>query len=140
MKRFSPFAIVAILFFLAISADAADSRADFLKLIHRPIVPLDAKIEELPSTNGLAAFHFSFASDAKQRVPGILIKQESSHGRRPVVIVLHGTGGNKQNMISFGRRFAEAGFIAVAIDGRYHGERTQAGKGSAEYEQAIVRA
>src|SRR6185437_13871657 len=35
---------------------------------------------------------------------------------------------------------ADVGFIAVAIDGRYHGERTQAGKGSIEYADAIVHA
>jgi predicted esterase len=35
---------------------------------------------------------------------------------------------------------ADRGFIAIAIDGRYHGERTKAGKGSDEYQQAILRA
>ena len=32
------------------------------------------------------------------------------------------------------------GFIAVAIDGRYHGERTAKGPGAAEYVEAILRA
>ncbi len=125
---------------LVVSATAADSRSDFLKLIHHPKMPLAARVEELPSTNGLAQFHFSFAADAAQRVPGILVKPELSRGRRPVVIALHGTGGSKQNMSALCRKLADQGFIAVAIDGRYHGERTQAGKGSSEYEDAIVRA
>ena len=139
MKRFPPLIIGLCLLVLA-SAHAADSCADFLQLIHRPRVPLAARVEELPSTNGLAQFHFSFAADAAQRVPGILVKPELSRGRRPVVIVLHGTGGSKQNMSALCRKLADQGFIAVAIDGRYHGERTQAGKGSTEYEDAIVRA
>lgn len=140
MKRFSPSLIVALCAFVTDCVHAADPRADFLKLVHHAKVPLAAKVDELPSVSGLAQFHFSFASDAEQRVPGILMKQEISHGRRPVVIALHGTGGSKQNVLSLCRNLADQGFIAVAIDGRYHGERTQAGKGSAEYEDAIVRA
>ncbi|MEI9865138.1 MAG: dienelactone hydrolase family protein [Limisphaerales bacterium] len=61
-------------------------------------------------------------------------------GDVPVVIALHGTGGSKQNMLALCRKLATNGFIAVAIVGRYHGERTKSGKGSAEYEAAIVRA
>ena len=131
---------IAALLLLAACAQATDPHADFRMLIHRPRVPLAATVEELPATNGLAQFHFSFAADVEQRVPGLLLKQELSRGRRPVVIALHGTGGTKQNMLSLCRKLADAGFIAVAIDARYHGERTKAGKGTAEYEDAIVRA
>lgn len=140
MKRF-PFSLFLAGGLLAAAcAHAADSRADFLKLIHHPRVPLDAQVEAVPSTNGLSQFHFSFASDAAQRVPGFLLKQEPSHGRRPVVIAMHGTGGNKQSVLALCRKLADQGFIAVAIDARYHGERTREGKGTVEYEDAIVRA
>ena len=37
------------------------------------------------------------------------------------------------------RDLARAGFVAVAIDGRYHGARSKAGKGSREYVEAILR-
>lgn len=140
MKRLSRLLATVALCSLAIGARAAGARADFLKLIERPRVPLAARVEPLPSTNGLAQFHFSFASDAEDRVPGILIEPEKIHGRLPVVIALHGTGGGKQNMLSLCRKLADNGFIAVAIDGRYHGERAKSGKGSADYEAAIVRA
>jgi hypothetical protein len=56
-----------------------------------------------------------------------------------MVIALHGTGGSKANMLSLCRKLAEVGFIAVAIDGRYHGER-KSGKGETDYDDAIVRA
>jgi dienelactone hydrolase len=140
MKRITMLFAVVVCSLAATTIHATDSRVDFLKLIKHPRVPLDARIEQLPSTNGLEQFHFSFAADAEQRVPGVLVKAETSKGRRPVVIALHGTGGSKQNMLSLCRKLADKGFIAVAIDGRYHGERTKAGKGSAEYEDAIVRA
>ncbi len=120
------------------SAYAADSRQDFLKLIDRPRVPLDPKVEELSQTNNLALFHFSFAADASQRVPGFLLKAGDSRGRRPVVIALHGTGGSKTNMLALCRQLTARGFIAVAIDGRHHGERIKSGK--SEYQDAMVRA
>ena len=120
--------------------DDARTRAAFLKLIDRQRVPLAAKVRELPETNGLAQLHFSFAADAEQRVPGLLLKRAGRAGRRPVVIALHGTGGNKEGQLPLLKELAGAGFIAVAIDGRYHGERTKAGTGSAEYVEAILRA
>jgi dienelactone hydrolase len=131
------FLLLVAFYLLASSLRAADSRQDFLKLIDRPRVALDAKVEEMPGTNGLALSHFSFASDAAQRVPGILIKSADAHGRRPVVIALHGTGGSKTNMLPLCRQLAERGFIAIAIDGRYHGERSSV-KGA--YDAAILRA
>jgi len=119
---------------------AVNVRANFLKLIQRSGVALSPEVKSLPMTNGLACAHFTFASDNQQRVPGLLLKSERSQNRRPVVIALHGTGGNKADQMPLLKKLATAGFIAVAIDGRYHGERTRAGKGAAEYNAAIVRA
>src|SRR5437762_1901285 len=121
------------------SAHATDSRAAFLKLIDRPRVALAAETKSPIAKDGLTEIAFSFAAEASQRVPGILVKTESSSGQRPVVIVLHGTGGNKESQRALLGQLARDGFVAVAIDGRYHGERTKAGKGSAEYVDAILR-
>jgi dienelactone hydrolase len=136
VNRFLP--LLALLLWVTGCAHL-EPRADFLRVIGRPHVALAPQVQELPATNDLARFHFSFATDAQNRVPGILIKSAGSHGRRPVVIALHGTGGSKANMIALCRKLADAGFIAVAIDGRYHGER-KTGKGQSDYEAAIVRA
>jgi len=77
-------------------------------------------------------------------VPGYLLLPDPAKfkGRRPVVIVLHGTGGNKDGgeIANIALKVARAGFIGVAIDGRFHGERTKAGTGAAEYNEAIARA
>jgi dienelactone hydrolase len=132
--------IFAAILGLAVNCLGADPRADFLKLIDRPRVPLSPQVKELWATNNVAEFHFSFASDAQQRVPGILMEAANISGRHPVVIVLHGTGGRKEDETSYLRALVKRGFIAVAIDGRYHGERTRSGQGSAEYQDAILRA
>lgn len=130
---------IAFCCFAAGCAHTPNPRADFLRVIERPCVALSPQVEPLPATNNLAQFHFWFSADSSNRVPGILIKPADSQGRRPVVIALHGTGGSKANMISLCRKLAERGFIAVAIDGRYHGER-KSGIGQNGYNDAIVRA
>jgi cephalosporin-C deacetylase-like acetyl esterase len=142
--------LLLLLLLSSASPALADPRADFLKLIDRPRVPLAAEVKPLESRDpALEEYHFTFATDANQRVPGILIKQKPAQPapataqtltRRPVVITLHGTGGTKEGERPLLVELAKRGFIAVAIDGRYHGERTKAGRGSAEYEQAILRA
>jgi len=131
-------ALVALLI-LAMGCAHVDRRAGFLRVIERPSVALAAQVEALPETNALQQFHFSFSSEATNRVPGVLLKSKDFSGPRPVVIALHGTGGSKQNMLALCRRLAERGFIAVAIDGRYHGER-KTGRGQRDYDDAIVRA
>ena len=128
MKRFPLLLSVVLFLCTSVFVHSAGARADFLKLIERPRVALAVQVEEMPKTNGLVQLHFSYASDAKQRVAGILMKPTNSRGRLPVVIALHGTGGTKNDMLSMCRELAGWGFIAVAIDGRYHGERTRAGR------------
>jgi dienelactone hydrolase len=139
MKRRQFFTAIIFCVLATGCAHVSNPRADFLKLINRPHVALAPQVQELPATNNIAEFHFSYASDASNRVPGILMESTNFPGRRPVVIALHGTGGSKANMISLCRKLADAGFIAVAIDGRYHGER-KSGKGETDYDDAIVRA
>jgi dienelactone hydrolase len=121
-------------------ADPAPRRAALLKLINRPRAALAPEVKDLDAVDGLSQMPFSFAADAEQRVPGILVKQTRSVGRRPVVIALHGTGGNKESQLALLKELAAVSFTGVAIDGRYHGERTKAGKGAAEYNEAILRA
>ena len=122
-----------------------DTRADFLKIIDRPRVPLDPEVKELSAGGKFAEYHFTYAADANQRVAGILVKPmpaadaEKAEPRRPVVIALHGTGGKKTDELPLLRELAAKGFIGVAIDGRYHGERSAEGKGSTEYQDAIAR-
>jgi dienelactone hydrolase len=115
-------------------------REDFLKLIDRPRVPLAPEVSRLGDVDGLEQFHFTFAAEAGQRVPGILIGPKPGAGSsvqpRPAVICLHGTGGSKEECVPFLRELASHGFLGVAIDGPFHGERTTAGS----YDQAILRA
>ena len=136
-------ALLALQFTCVAHADgAADTRAAFMKLIERPRPPLAPEVVELTAAEGIRMQHLWYQSDEAQRVPGLLLlpRAEQFKGRRPVVIGLHGTGGTKDDQLSFLRKAASAGFIGVAIDGRFHGERTQKGSGAEEYNAAIATA
>lgn len=116
---------LSLLFLLIVSLVPrawADARADFLKLIDRPRVDLAPQEQKKERQGDLLFTHFTYASEASQRVPGILYEQPTE-ARRPAVIILHGTGGKKEGEAKFLKRLAAAGYVAVAIDARYHGER-----------------
>jgi dienelactone hydrolase len=129
--------VVAAAMGVMVSYGFSDVRADFLKVIDRPRVPLAVEVTPMASEGGVAEFHFTYAAEAGRRVPGILVEKAGVTGRRPVVVALHGTGGKKTDELPLLRELAEKGFIGVAIDGPFHGERA-AGKG--DYEAAILQA
>jgi dienelactone hydrolase len=120
----------------------SETRAAYLAVIDRPRTPLKPELAELPAVDGLKKFHLWFWADDTERVPGYLLLPDPKRfkGPRPVVIALHGTGGSKESVADLVLELARAGFIGVAIDGRHHGERTRAGSGAAEYNQAIAEA
>jgi len=117
-----------------------DARQSFRKLLERPRVPLAAQTTPQIVSNGMIREEFSFAAETNERVPGLLVKPATQvEGRRPVVIALHGTGGTKESQLPLLNELAAKGFIAVAIDGRYHGARIPSGKGSKEYVDAMLQ-
>ena len=145
-----------VLFFVAQPTFRADEppsyappsqvRAAFLKLLDRPKVPADASIEEAKTYSpGWILEHLSIASEKKadgtiERVPMLVLRPAKNDKKLPAVIVLHGTGGNMQGQLGFMKELAARNIIGVAIDARYHGERSGGAKGAAAYNEAIVRA
>ena len=123
-------------------AEGASKRAAFLKLIDRPRVPLAQTSRRLADLDdGLTQEAVTFSAEAQERVPTLIVQPRSSPGRRPVVIVLHGANGRKEQQLTRLTQLARRGFIAVAIDGRYHGERLGPVPGpSTTYVNAILAA
>jgi dienelactone hydrolase len=121
-------------------------KAAFLKLLDRPRVALDVAVDSTQTEDGLAVERLSLASEKKEdgtveRVPVLLVRPGAGDDqRRPAVIVLHGTGGNKDKMRPWLNDLARRGIIGVAIDARYHGDRAGGAEGSAAYVAAITRA
>jgi dienelactone hydrolase len=107
-------------------------RARLLSIIGRPQVPLDATETARPDDTGLLVHDFSFASDSATRINGTIFSPKKA-GPLPAVIYLHGTGGSRQDGFGLLRTLAQAGFLGLAIDARYHG----AGLGQDPYFNAI---
>lgn len=122
-------------------------KAAFLKLLDRPKIDAAPKtIDEPRTAAGLVTEHLSIATERKadgsiERMPLLIVRPEKATGQLPVVVVLHGTGGNKESYRGFCGELAKRGLVAVAIDARYHGERIPGGAhGNKEYVAAITRA
>lgn len=123
----------------------AEVRASFKKLLDRPKVPLDAKSVSAELVDGWVLEELTFASQKKlsgvvERVPTIVLRPEKTDRPLPAVIVLHGTGGNKQGQLGLMRELAKRRIIGVAIDARYHGGRSGGAKGAGAYNEAITKA
>ncbi|MBM3457113.1 MAG: alpha/beta hydrolase, partial [Armatimonadetes bacterium] len=113
--------------------------ARFRAMLERPRVALEPRVESAQE-GGFVVERGSFRSEARERVPFLLMKPGSARDRLATVIVLHGTGGNKERMAETLRDLAERGFLAIATDGRYFGERAGGADGSDAYQEAILRA
>ena len=130
------------------SMPPAEIKAAFLKLLDRPRVPLDIHSRGTkPPFRGVTSERVDFAVEARpdgtvERVPALIVRPEwAKPGEKmPAVLVLHGTGGRKEGTWPWLERLARRGFVAVAIDGRYHGERAKGEKGTKAYNDAIIRA
>jgi dienelactone hydrolase len=120
--------------------DAARIRETFLKMIDRPRVPLAAEAQARGDSGSYRAEQFSFATESGERVPGIFLKSARAEGRRPAVILLHGTGSRKEEFLALMRTMADRGFATAAIDARHHGARitTKQGADNAQYFAAML--
>ena len=120
--------------------DVGRRRARFHALLDRPRVALSPTLTR--ETEGeFVVERGRFYSEKQEAVPLLIYRAKSANGRLPAVIVLHGTGGNKEGTASDLREIARRGMVAIAIDARFHGERVRGGAhGAQEYNEAIIRA
>jgi dienelactone hydrolase len=117
--------------------------AEFKALLQRPAVDFNPEFQSTPTDSVLIEKGFIY-SQKNEKIPVLIYKPVSTKVTSfPAVICLHGTGGNKdqEDIRDLLYRFTRKGFMGVAIDARYHGERIAGGAhGSKEYAEAITRA
>jgi len=123
-------------------APAEKVKKDFIALLQRPAVDPRPSFTSYATDSVLIEKGF-FYSEAAEKVPVLIYKPLLSTGKKlPVVICLHGTGGSKDdaNIKSLLYEFSKLGFIGVAIDARFHGERVHKTDGRNFYVEAIISA
>src|SRR6185295_789013 len=121
----------------------AQVRESFLKQLDRPKIAADPVVIGTKTNGGFVTEHFTIATEKKrsgqvERMPVLLVRPEKAEGRLPAVVVLHGTGGNKEGQLGWCMNLAKRGMIGIAIDARYHGERAEGMKGAAKYNEMIT--
>jgi dienelactone hydrolase len=117
-------------------------KKDFIDLLQRPAIDPRPSFKSL-TTDSVLIEKGSFYSEATEKVPVLIYKPLKITGKKlPVVICLHGTGGSKDDAVikSLLYEFTKLGFMAVAIDARYHGERINKTAGRNFYIEAIIKA
>ena len=116
--------------------------AAFRNMLLRPAVDFKPSFQSIVTDSVLIEKGFIY-SEANEKVPMLIYKPvKTSLKKLPVVICLHGTGGNKDQatMKNLLYRFSQMGFMGMAIDGRYYGERMKAVPGQNSYVDAIIKA
>ena len=142
-------ACIALLFFYSINTRAQPKKdvpvnkvaSDFTVLLKRPLAGFKPSLTSFATDSVLIEKGFIY-SEENEKVPLLIYKPLTGEAKPlPVVICLHGTGGNKEQLKDFLYRLTKKGIMAVAIDARYHGERISGGAhGAKEYVAAITKA
>lgn len=90
-------------------------------------LPFEVQSGRTEEDQGVQIERLSFQSTQGVRVPAVLFQlSEGRPGERPAVIVLHGgapMGKDGRDITALGTLLARAGWIALAIDMQYFGER-----------------
>jgi len=124
---------------------AAQVAHDFKTLLQRPKLDVKPSLTSMTTDSvGMEKGFLDLYGPAIERIPLLIYKPVGTAGKRlPAVIVLHGTGGNKDEAAvkDILYRLTKTGMIGIAIDARYHGERVPGGgRSSKAYVEAIVHA
>ncbi|MFC2077014.1 alpha/beta hydrolase [candidate division KSB1 bacterium] len=101
----------------------------------RPSRPNPLEVETVSRTEeeGYVVEKFVFDNGLDSRVPGYLIIPDGARNA-PAVLVMHGHGSSKENILgtepssqTVGPMLARAGFVVMAIDSYFNGERRGTG-------------
>jgi pimeloyl-ACP methyl ester carboxylesterase len=116
---------------------------DFKALLNRPTVDFKPEFTNV-RMDSIQVDKGSIYTEPNENMPVLIYKPVvKGQTKFPVVIFLHGTGGNKDggDTKALFTKLAKLGIMGVAIDARYHGERIAGGAhGAKEYTEAAYKA
>jgi predicted esterase len=95
---------------------------------------------DIPNLNELLVeenFYLHTEAGEQGRLPVLILSMRGSSEKKPAVLFLHSTGKNKEWMRPLLVAYASRGYVAIAIDSRYHGERANS---KTTYQDSLVSA
>jgi len=110
----------------AYADEAADWAARAAIFAYDATQPLQAKEDPAKDDGQFTAQVVHFASANGETVPAMVCKPKAG-AKPPVVLLLHGLGGDKSNVEMLARMLCLQGLAVVGIDAQYHGERQKPG-------------
>lgn len=118
------FVAVLVGFILSVWVGALESKSVF---DYDKSAPFSATFEPYKDGEGFRAQKVKFMGQ-KEMVPALLYLPTKSVGKPPVILLLHGMGGNKSQMEMFAVLAVQNGYASFALDAPLHGERSKLGK------------
>ncbi len=85
--------------------------------------PLKPEVTELQKNDRYTKYHVFYSSTSGERVPAYFFVPTKGKGPFPCLIVMHGSGGSKEDFGIFYDYLAPRGFAILAVDAAFHGER-----------------
>lgn len=112
-------------------------------IVYDPAAALQPQLTQRKDAEGkpLSLYNLSFLGGNGVRVPALVsVPNVPAKGKRPAVILLHGLGGDKNQLQALALLLNGKGYLTVAIDVAGHGERPKVnGKGVGEQDLAGMR-
>lgn len=90
-------------------------------------IPLEQTIQVIESTKTVKRYRVEFQG-MKERVEANFIVPVLENGKPPVILLLHGYGGNKEQMGLFANAIVGLGYATFALDAPLHGKRAKPGR------------
>jgi dienelactone hydrolase len=140
MRCYRLFAIFAVWAVVAVTGCGVSASSGSLQEEYRRVftagrarVALKPESLKREAREGKVIERVAFQSEPGERVVAAVVRPETATGRLPAVIVQHWLGSSKDEFViqALLWQFATRGYLAVAIDGRYRGERAN-GRGLQE--------
>jgi len=93
-------------------------------------LPLNAALKPLDTTDTSKRFSLAYDSAHDQRVTAILALPKKGVAPYPAVLLMHGSGGNKDTDYIKGASqiLTSQGFATISLDAQYRGDRARPGK------------
>jgi len=93
-------------------------------------LPLNATVKKLDETNIRIRYRLDYDSAHDQRVAAIISIPKNATGPMPAILLMHGSGGDKDvNYIhAMSDAMANRGFVTLSIDAQYRGDRVKQGR------------